>query len=479
MEIENIYIKKIIPYEKNPRKNDRAADIVAKSIQEFGFRVPIIIDKNNVIIAGHTRLKAAEKLGMTEIPCIRADNLTDEQVKAFRIMDNKSIEYADWDIDLLKEELTGLKDMNFDLELTGFNQRELNELIKLYQDEEFDIDDETEKALKEGPKRVKEGEVWQLGDHKLAIGNCVNEKNWQNLFGDEKFDFMFTDPPYKLAYTERIRQLGGGKTVKNKTYSQVGKTDGQGKGRFKGMIKTAKGFGFRGQRRYLGVERAGGVPEFDEWLSIADKYKNETGSNIMIFENWKNTPELWNAIVKYWKVKNMVIWHLPNRAQGFSRKYFLFNKYDIAILGDTGDKELNEQYEDAFEKFMIERGQKLIDNYEVSLYGQLGDSAFNRKKRRATAKVTDHITWTADTESASGQNLVFGTKPVQILIPYIKVLSNPGEIVLDPYGGSGSTLIACEVMQRKCRMIEIEPIYAEVIINRWEKFTGKTAKKLK
>ena len=469
MEIENVNTSEIVPYEKNPRKNDKAVDIVAKSIKEFGFRVPIILDKDNVIIAGHTRLKAAEKLGITKVPCTRAANLTPEQVRAFRIMDNKSIEYAEWDNDLLKGELNALKDINFDLELTGFNPRELNELIKLYQDEAFDIDDETEKALKAGAQRVKEGEVWQLGDHKLIIGNCINIAVWKKLFGEEKFDFMFTDPPYKLAYTERIRKVAQGKKFKDKVYPSVGRTDAKGK---------SKGFGYRGQRRYLGVEKAGGVPEFDEWLKIANQYKNEKGSNVLIFENWKNTPELWGAIEKYWKIKNMVIWHLPNRSQGFSRKYFLFNKFDIAILGDQGDKETNEKYEDAFEKFMIDKGQKLIDRYDVSLFGQKGDSSFNRRKRRATAKVSDHITWTADTEAASGQNLVFGTKPLQILIPYIKVLSDHEEIVVDPFGGSGSTLMACEVMGRKCRMIEIEPIYAEVIMKRWEKYTGKQAKRI-
>ncbi len=133
MKIENLKINEIKPYEKNPRKNDQAVDIVAKSIKEFGFRVPIILDKNNVIIAGHTRLKAAEKLGITEVPCIWADELTDAQVKAFRIMDNKAIEYAEWDTDLLKSEMDDLEKMDFDLDLTGFD-KDLRELIGKVED---------------------------------------------------------------------------------------------------------------------------------------------------------------------------------------------------------------------------------------------------------------------------------------------------------------------------------------------------------
>lgn len=128
LEVEYIPVGEIIPYDKNPLKNDKAVDIVAKSITEFGFKNPIILDKNNVIICGHTRLKAAQKLGMIEVPVIWADDLTEEQVQAFRIMDNKSIEYADWDVDLLKEEFDKLKLSNYDLSLTGFNFGEIDNL---------------------------------------------------------------------------------------------------------------------------------------------------------------------------------------------------------------------------------------------------------------------------------------------------------------------------------------------------------------
>ena len=130
MEIEKIPISEIIPYEKNPRKNERAVAVVARSIKEFGFRVPIILDKENVIIAGHTRLLAAKELGITEVPIIWADDLTPEQVKAFRIMDNKSSEYAFWDAKLLKQELMALQDLDFDMDKTGFTNEEIDKVIK-------------------------------------------------------------------------------------------------------------------------------------------------------------------------------------------------------------------------------------------------------------------------------------------------------------------------------------------------------------
>ncbi len=450
METINIPIGDIAHYQGNPRKNDQAVNVVAKSIKEFGFLVPVILDDKNTIVAGHTRVKAAAQLGMTEVPVVYAEGLTDEQIKAFRIMDNKSHEYSWWDTDLLKQELEELKDLGVDLSTTGFLDRELNELIKMDEDKEFDVDKAVEEAQKEEPY-VKTGDIWQLGEHKLIIGNSVDQENWEKLLGEEKFDFMFTDPPYKLAYT---------------------------KNRFKGKVKTNKGFGFKGQRHYLGVERAGGVPEFDEWLSIANNFQNPNGANVMVFEYWKNTPKIWKAIEKYWKIQNMVIWHVPGRTQGFGRKHFLFNKYDISILADSKNKEVNDIEEEEYTKFLEEKGEKLVNNIEVALYGKEGKATFNRQKRKATAKVSDHISWSPDNEKQSGQNLVFGTKPLPILIPYIKVLSNPEEIIMEPFGGAGSTLISCEILGRKCRAIEIEPLYAQVIIKRWEKLTGKKASKV-
>jgi hypothetical protein len=146
--------------------------------------------------------------------------------------------------------------------------------------------------------------------------------------------------------------------------------------------------------------------------------------------------ELWQAIEKYWKIQNMVIWWLPNRTQGFSRPHFFFNKYDIAPLAGNG--KLNKDYEEELENYLNERGQKLLDTYEVILYGQKGKRYWDRKKKTPWAKVSDHITWTADTGKASGQNLIFGTKPIQILVPYVKILSPREGIVMEPMDAESS-----------------------------------------
>jgi len=446
MKIKDVPIEDLNPSEYNPRAlTEKEYEDLKESLK---------------------RLLVAKKMGYKTIPVnyVKITKLKKEQELNLRL--NKNLGHFDYD--LLA---------NFDEEMlvdVGFSREELDDIFGLNIDEEFDVDKELEKLLKGGNRRVKNGDLWQMGEHRLIIGDCTSRSEWDRLFGKEKYDFLFTDPPYKLAYTKRARKIQtkeGVKLKKDKVYESVGKTDG--KGRFKGWIKTKNGFGYRRQRSYLGVEKKGGVPEYDEWLSIANDFQNPKGANVMVFENWRNTVELWQSIQKYWKIKNMVIWWLPNRCQGFSRPGYFFNKYDIAPLAGEGVR--NEEYEKELEIYLEEKGQKLIDTYEVIIYGQKGKSYWDRRKNTAWAKVSDHITHAAETGKSGGQNIIFGTKPIQILIPYIKILSPRNGIIAEPFGGSGSTLIASEIMHRKCRAIEIEPIYGELILIRYEKFTSKKA----
>ena len=404
-----------------------------------------------------------EELGIEEVFVMVPNRaLTEEEKEKVAIESNR--EDGQWDYDVLAsfdEEL--LKDV-------GFGNEELDNIFGLEEADDFDEKKEFEKAVK-NPRGVKTGDIWQLGEHKLIIGDCTQKENWERLLGEERFDLMFTDPPYKLAYCKKkgrkVKTSEGFKWKKDRVYNSVGETDKEGK---------PKGFGAKQNGFYEGVKQKGGVPEYDEWLSIANEFQNPKGANVMIFENWKNLPELWLAMEKYWKMMNMIIWHLPNRMQGFSRKYYFFNKYDIAPLAGNGVK--NEDYEEELEIYLQEKGQKLLDTYEVSLYGKQGKSEWNKKKGTRWAKVTDHITWTAETEKSGGQNIIFGTKPIQILVPYIKILSPRNGIVMEPFCGSGSTIIASEIMKRRCFAIEISETYGEVILNRFERFSGISAVKL-
>jgi len=449
MEIKDIPIEELNPSEYNPRAlTEKEYKDLKESLKRFDFVEPIVVNsaenRKNIVIGGHQRLIVAKEMGYKTIPVnyVKITKLEKEQELNLRL--NKNLGHFDYD--LLA---------NFDEEMlvdVGFSREELDDVFGLNIDEEFDVDKELEEAIKRGSKRVSKGDVWQLGNHRLTIGDSTDREVWIKCLGGEYFDFMFTDPPYKIAYT---------------------------KNRFKGYMKTKKGVGFRGQRKYPGVESRGSVPEYNEWLSIADRYQNPKGANVMIFENWRNTVELWQSVQEYWKIKNIIIWWLPNRHQGFSRKYLFYNKYDIAVLGDKKKVPLNEEYEKELDDYLREKGQKFLDSYEVILYGQKGKSYFDRRKRTQWSKITDHISW-AKEQSGKGEveNIIFGKKPIQILVPYIKILSPRDGIIAEPFCGSGSTIIACEIMKRRCRAIEIEPIYGEVILLRWEKFTGGKAVKI-
>lgn len=189
MQIIEKSIDELKPYEKNPRKNDKSVDKVAQSIDQFGFRVPVVIDKDNVIVCGHTRYKAAKKLHLASVPCVVADDLTDEQIKAYRLADNKVGEDSEWDIDLLQGELDDIIDIDmadFGFDLTAAEN-------KVVEDDDFEM------SVPEEPKS-KLGDIYQLGRHRLMCGDSTNIENVKQLVGGAQIDLLLTDPPYNVNY---------------------------------------------------------------------------------------------------------------------------------------------------------------------------------------------------------------------------------------------------------------------------------------
>jgi DNA modification methylase len=459
----------IKPNPKNPKKH--WVEKISESIQEMGYIEPIVIDENDVILAGHGRLKALLENGIKEVEVIVKKGLTAEQKERYMLLSNKIVEAGGWDYELLAE---------FDeaiLTSSGFDQSDLDEIFGMEMEDNFDVQKELKKILKNGIRRVKDGDIWKLGEHKLLIGNCTKRENWERLFGSEKYDFLFVDPPYKIGMgvgNRKQKTKTGTKIRKFRTYDSIGLTNKDGKP-LNDKSPVIK-FGYKGNREYLGTTQAGGIPEYDQWLSIAKDFQNPMGANVMIFENWKNTRDLWDAIEKYWSVKNMIIWAVNNRCQGFSSKYKFFSKYDIAQL--AGEGVLNQEYEEELDKYLQAKGQKLLDTYEIILYSNRGKSYWDKKKGSKWARINDHITWPAQTEASGGQNIIFGTKPLPVLTPFIKILSPRGGLVVDCFSGSGSTILASEIMKRRCYGIEISATYAEVILHRFERFTNKKAVKI-
>jgi len=320
----------------------------------------------------------------------------------------------------------------------GFDSEELDEIFGIDDEpEKFDLAKELDKLnIKE--IEIQKGDIWQLGEHKMMCGDSTIEADVVKLMNDEKADMCLTDPPYKLDYLRGKKKNG----------------------------KPTEGFGYKRDRKYLETDEI--PPDFTEkWMENISKITKPDFS-IIVYENWKNIRTIWGEMEKYWKVRNMIVWRLPNRVQGFAAKYKFFNKHDIAMVGSSGKTEFNMKPEE----------ELLQNEYETALFATSGKPHWESYEKGKKYCPTDFIDFKAADEKSSGQGIIFGTKPLEILIPYIKVLTKRGDLIVEPFGGSGSTLIAAEKMKRRCYLMEKSPVYAEVIRNRWEKLTSQKAKKI-
>lgn len=371
MNVQEIKLKDIKPYGKNPRKNDDAVPYVAESIKQFGFKVPIVIDKNNVIVAGHTRYKAAKKLGFKSVPCIIADDLTDEQIKAFRLADNKVSEKAEWDLDLLDSEIEGI----FDIDMTDFG-------FELESEELEAEEDEYQGTVPEDPV-TRKGDMWKLGEHLLLCGDSTCITDVEKLMYEEKADMCFTDPPYGYEYQSNLR-------------------------------KKSKKFDV--------------IENDDKILDFFPSIQLVCNGFIFICTTWKVLDKWIPLFKKYHDLTNMIIWNKGGGGIG-DLKHTFSTDYEVILCTNNG-KEIT---------------------------GKRIGSVWTIKKNSSSEYV--HPT----------------QKPIKLSEFAIRNTTERGDIVLDLFGGSGSTLIACEQMDRRCRMMEYDPAYCDVIVNRWEKFTGNKA----
>lgn len=436
MRVEHVPITILKPAEYNPRKWDKEAENqLRESVQRFGIVDPLLVnsasERKNIVIGGHFRLSIFKEMGFTEVPVVYINIPDIEKEKELNIRLNRNTGEFDWDL-LAKFDESFLADV-------GFSSEELDDIFAIEETpEEFDLEAELRK-LKIDQITIKKGDVYDLNGSKLMCGDSTVPEDVAKLMNDEKADFCLVDPPYKLDYLHGKKKNG----------------------------KAVTGFGAKRDRRYLETDS---LPDnFTElWMkNVKDHSKDDF--HIIVYENWKNIRTIWNEMEKYWKVKNMIVWHLPNRVQGFAAKYKFFNKHDIAVVGSSYDQEtLNTAPEE----------ELLQNEYETALYAISGKPYWEGYEKGKKICPTDFITYKAADEKSSGQGIIFGTKPVEILIPYIKVLTKRGDLVVDLFCGSGSTLIAAVKMNRRCYLMEKSPVYATVAINRWEKLTGLKAKKI-
>ncbi|PIR98067.1 MAG: hypothetical protein COT89_01355 [Candidatus Colwellbacteria bacterium CG10_big_fil_rev_8_21_14_0_10_42_22] len=436
LKIVQVPIKELKPAPYNPRKHKKEdMEQLKTSLKRYGVVDPILVNnapgREQVIIGGHMRVKALEEMGVKNVPVIylHIEDLEKERELNLRLNRNQ----GEWDFQLLAE---------FDedvLSEIGFTSEELDDVFGIEDSpEEFDIQKELEK-LNITKIEVKKGDVWQLGKHRLMCGDSTLEKDVLRLMNGEKADLCMVDPPYLLSYLTGKKKHG----------------------------KATEGFGLRRDRKYLETDVL--PPDFTEkWMANVAQIQKEDFS-IMVFENPKNLKVIWTELEKHWRYRNTITWHLPNRVQGFAAKYKFFNKTDIALVGTKGNVELNiEPESDEF----------LQSEYENALFATSGKPTWESYRKGKKVQPTDFISFNAADEKSSQQSIIFGTKPVEVLLPYMKVLTKRGDLVIDLFGGSGSTIIVAEKLNRRCNMMELVPTYAEVIKNRWERLTGKKAKKI-
>lgn len=436
LNIKYIKIKDLLPSTYNPRKWDESAiKQLTESIKRFGLIDPIIVnsakERLNVVIGGHFRLKVAKDLGFKEVPVVYVHIPDLEKEKELNLRLNKNI--GDWDWNILGE-----FDESFLSDL-GFSSEELDIVFPTEENPViFDLQAELKK-LSISKVTMQKGEIYQLGNSRLMIGDSTVEADVLKLMGGEKADMCFTDEPYILDYNS-------------------GKRHG----------KPTEGFGYKKSRKYLETDVL--LDNFIElWTANIHKIQKENFS-IIAFENWRNLPKLWSAMEPYWKIKNLIIWNIENRHQGFASKYKFFSKHDIALAGASPN--VNIEFNNDLEQ------DGLQEEYESALYAISGKPTWESYEKGKKYQPTDFMQFHASDEKNSQQGVVFGTKPVEILIPYIKVLTRRGDIIIEPFGGSGSTLIAAEKLKRRCYVMEKVPTYAEVIRVRWERLTGKKAVKI-
>jgi DNA modification methylase len=430
MQIELRPVGSIRPYENNPRINDQAVDAVAASIQEFGFRQPIVIDKAGVIIVGHTRYKAALKLGLKKVPVIVAKDLTAEQIKAYRIADNQTANLSDWNYDLLPIEVADLQGMDYDLSLLGFNQDELAELLDPGVKHGLCDPDEVPEPPDEATTRP--GDLWKLGDHRLLCGDSSKPEDVDRLLEGAPIHLVNTDPPYNVKVEPRSNNA------------------------------IAAGLSsFQGTKHHqrFDVNRH---PEKAKPTGRKLRPKDRPLANDYVSE------ETFDKLLAAW-FGNLARVLIPGRG------FYIWGGYANCANYPPVLKASGLYFSQAViwvKEHPVLTRKDFMGNHEWCFYGW----------REAAAHVflgPNNATDVWSVKKINPQNMIHLTeKPTELAVRAMQYSSRTGENVLDLFGGSGSTLIAAEQTGRRCFTMELDPLYCDVIVERFEKFTGKKAERI-
>ena len=489
MIIEQWKTTDVKPYEKNPRVNDQAVDAVASSISEFGWQQPIVVDTDGVIIAGHTRWKAAKKLGMDSVPVVVARNLTPEQVRAYRLADNRTGELAEWDWDLLAEELDAIEDI--DMSELGFDASEM-EIEDPVSTGEGDVSEDVVPEAEEVEPTVRRGQIWKLGEHRLMCGDSTSKEDIDRLMCGEKACLCFTDPPYGMGkesegilndnlnqddlldFNKRWIPLSFDSLTENGSWYCWG-IDEPLMDIYGEIIRPMQKANKVAFRNLITWKKESDNPTmlYNGACSSGNRsyYTNEKCLFVMcgaqeINTNQDNYFKGWEPVRQYLAGEAERVGLTPRRLQeicGVGMYSHWFTKSQFTFITEEHYKQLQDYYKcDAFKK---EYDALKKEYYSTRAY-------FDGTQSQCIDVWVHDVTSQKERENTGGHA---SPKPISLCSRAIKTSSREGDIVLDVFGGSGSTLIACEQTGRRCRMMELDPRYCDVIIARWENLTGKKA----
>ena len=430
MRIEQRKLADVKPYEQNPRINDGAVEAVVRSIQEFGFRQPIVVDEDGVIIVGHTRFKAAQKLGMEKVPIHVAKGLSPAQVKAYRLADNRTGEIAEWDYDLLPIELSQLGEMDFDLGMLGFAEDDLAKLLDPGVKEGLTDPD----AVPEPPDEAitQPGDLWILGDHRLLCGDSSRPDDVDRLLDGQPIHLVNMDPPYGVRVEPRSNNA---------------------------IAAGLSSFAGPKHHQKLDVERH---PEKSKPTQKKLRPKDRPLANDFVTdEEFDRLLDAWfgNAARVIEPGRAFYIWggyaNLGNYPR-FLKQHDLY--FSQAIVWDKQHPVLTRK--------------DFLGCFELAFYGwRLG------KGHEFFGPNNAPDLW--HVKKVNPQSMIHLTeKPVELAVRALQYSSRTGEHVLDLFGGSGSTLIAAEQTGRKAFLMELDCLYADVIVKRWEDFSGRKAERI-
>ena len=406
--VKTVKIAELKPYSKNARTHSpKQIRQIAKSIKSFGFTNPVLVDKDNCILAGHGRVEAAKLAGLTEVPAVVISHLTPAQKKAYILADNRLAELSGWDKDLLKIEIEEINqlDCNFDLTLTGFEAPEIDVLLSPITPATEENADFLEKSI---PSRVKSGDLWQLGQHKLLCADSTQKAAFNKLLMAKKADIIVTDPPYNVKISGHVRS--------GEKYREFAMASGE-------MSQN----------------------EFSQFLRsifclLAEH--SRAGSLHYAFMDWRHIGEILSAGMSvYTTLKNVCVWNKLSGGMGSLYR----SQHELVFVFKNGDA-------------------PHTNNIELGVHGRYRTNVWDYPGIFIKNKV-----------NKANINLHPTVKPVGLLADILLDASPRKGLVLDPFGGSGSTLLAAERTGRQARIIEIDPHYCDVIIYRWEQQTSKKA----